>query len=98
MERCSLLLELHLDDFLCVIPRTAGIRHEDRLIETEDCDRYQVADEEVRLDESEPKRSEEHGQEDVEHAFLCVLRAYLDDFLAVGDRRFLRGLEIDVRL
>jgi hypothetical protein len=41
------------------------------------------------LDERETERREEHGQEDVEHPLLRVLRADLDDLLAVLDRRLL---------
>ncbi len=41
---------------------------------------------------------EEDDEEDVEHPLLRVRRADLDDLLAVGDRRLLDALELDVRL
>ena len=46
VQRSSLLLQFHLDDFLRVVPGAAGICHEDRLVQTEDRDRDQVADKE----------------------------------------------------
>ena len=55
----ALLLELHLDDLLRVVPRAAGVGHEHRLIQPEQRDRDQIADEEVRLDERERERREE---------------------------------------
>ena len=88
MQRRALLLQLDLDHFLGVVPRAAGVGHEDRLEQTEERDRDQVADEEVRLEEGKPQRGEKHRQEDVEHPLLRVLRADLDDFLAVRDRAF----------
>ena len=94
----ALLLELHLDDLLGVVPGAAGVGHEHRLVETEQRDRDQVADEEVRLQEREGQRGEEHGQEDVEHALLRVLRADLHDLLAVGHRGLGRALQPDVGL
>src|SRR5688572_32656807 len=44
-------------------PGAAGVRHENRLIQPEQRDRDQVADEEVRLQEREGQRSEEHTSE-----------------------------------
>ncbi len=41
---------------------------------------------------------EEDREEDVEHALLRVLRADLDDLLAVLDRGLLGAFELDVRL
>src|SRR5438034_3637945 len=35
MQRSTLLFELYLDDFLCVVPGAASICHENRLEETE---------------------------------------------------------------
>jgi glyoxylase-like metal-dependent hydrolase (beta-lactamase superfamily II) len=54
---------------------------------------------EAQLGEGEAgERREEHRQEDVEHALLRVLRADLDDLLAVLDRRLRRALELHVAL
>ena len=49
-------LQLDFDDLLRVVPGAAGVGHEDRLVQTEDRDRDQVADEEERLDERERER------------------------------------------
>ena len=85
VQRRAFLLQFDFDDFLGVVPRAAGVGHEDGLIEAEDGDGDQVADEEERLDEGEGQRGEEDGDENVEHALLRVLGADFDDFLAVGD-------------
>ena len=58
----------------------------------------EIADEEVRLDEREGERREEDADEDVEHPLLRVLRADLDDGLAVHYGGLRRSLELDVRL
>jgi hypothetical protein len=52
-------LELDLDELLGVVPGAAGVGHEDGLVEAEDRDRDQVADEEERLEEGEGQRREE---------------------------------------
>ena len=98
VQRRPFLLQFDFDDFLGVVPGAAGVGHEDGLVETEDRDRDQVADEEERLDEGEGQRGEEDGQEDVEHALLRVLGADFDDLLAVGDRSLLHALQLDVGL
>src|SRR4051812_21815696 len=99
MQRSIFHLELGLDDLLRVVPRAAGVRHEHSLIQPEQRNRYQVTDEKERLDEREPQRGEEYGQEDVEHPLLRILRADLDDLLAVGDRRLgNRVIEPDIGL
>ncbi len=82
----TLLLQLDLDDLLGVVPRPARIGHEHRLVEPEQRDRDQVADEEVGLQEGEGQGGEEDGQEDVEHPLLRVLRADLHHSLAVAHR------------
>src|SRR4030095_10092860 len=79
-----------------VIPSPSGVRHEDRLVQAEQCNRDEISDEEVRLDERKRKRRKEDGQKDVEHALLRLLRADLNDLLAVGDRGFLYAFETDV--
>src|SRR5712675_2368766 len=53
VQRRAFLLQLGLDDLLGVVPCPPRIRHEDGLVETEQRDRDQVADEEVRLEERE---------------------------------------------
>src|SRR5205085_7863871 len=73
VQRCSLRLEFHFDHLLRVVPRASGVRHKDRLIESEDGNRKQVTDEEERLDESEGERGEEDSQEDIEHPLLRIL-------------------------
>src|SRR6202011_4114497 len=60
--------------------------------------REQVPDEKERLDEREGQRREEHRDEYVEHAFLRVLGADLNDLLAVGDARSRRAIQLDVGL
>ena len=82
VQRRALLLEVDLDHLLGVVPGAAGVGHEDRLVEAEERDRDQVADEEERLEAGERQRREEHRQEDVEHALLRVLGADLDHPLA----------------
>ena len=98
VEWRAFLLQLDFDDFLGVVPCAAGVGHEDGLVEAEDGDGDQVADEEEGLDEGEGQRGEEDGDEDVEHAFLRVLGADLDDFLAVGDAGCCDAVELDVGL
>src|SRR6266851_9400731 len=46
MEGRAFLLHFHFDDFLRVVPRAAGIGHEDGLVQPEDGDGDQVPDEE----------------------------------------------------
>src|SRR5262249_57810136 len=75
VEVGALLLELDLDDLLRVVPGAAGVGHEDRLIETEDRDRDEVADEEVRLEAGERQQRGENDEEDVEQAAVRVERA-----------------------
>src|SRR4029079_3016296 len=77
---------------------TAGVGHEDGLVQTEQCDGNEIADEEVRLDERACERREEPGQEDVEHSLLRVLGADLDDLLRVCHRCGSCALEVHVRL
>ena len=87
VQRCVLHLELGLDDFLRIVPRTARVGHEDGLVETEKGDRDEVADEEERLHKRKGERGKEHGQENIEHSALRVDGANLDDLLTVLDRR-----------
>src|SRR5665647_2236609 len=73
MQRGALGMQIDLDDLLRVVPRAARIGHEDGLIQPEDGDRDEVADEEVRLDERERQSREEHADEHVDHALLLSL-------------------------
>src|SRR4029078_11053543 len=49
-------------------------------------------------DEGEGEGREEDHEEDVQHAFLGVLRADRDDLLRVLDRRLLAAVKLDVGL
>src|SRR5579863_2155179 len=73
--RSIFLLQLDLDDFLRVVPCAAGVGHEDGLVQAENRDGNQVADEEERFDERERQRGEKYRDEDVQHAHLRVFRA-----------------------
>src|SRR5215469_12656286 len=66
----ALLFQFGFNDLLGVIPGAAGIGHEDGLVQTEERDGNQVADEEVGLDESKGQSREEHHEEDIEHTLL----------------------------
>ena len=96
MQRRAFLLQLHFDNLLGVVPCGARIGHKDRLVEAEDGDRNQVADEEERLEESEGQRGKEDADEDVEHALLRVLRADGHHLLAVRHRGLFRAFQLDV--
>jgi len=96
MKRSPFLLHFDLDDFLGVVPSTAGVSHEDGLIEAEDGNGEKIADEKERLNEGESKRGEEHGDENIEHALLRVLGADLDNFFAVSDAGRGRAVELDI--
>ena len=69
--------------FLALIPCAAGIGHEDGLVQTEDGDADEVANEEIVVQAGESQGGEEDAEEDVEHPLLGVLRADLDDFFRV---------------
>ena len=88
MQWRSFLLKFDFDDLLGIVPGCAGVGHEDGLIEAEDGDGDEIADEEERFDEREGQSAEEDGDEDVQHAFLRVFGADFDYFLTVSDRRF----------
>jgi hypothetical protein len=98
VQRRAFLFQFGFDDLLGVVPRGAGVGHEDCLVEAEDRNRDQVADKEERLHEGEGQGPEEDGDKDVEHALLRVLGADLDHLLAVGDRGLFRAFELDVGL
>src|SRR5882762_542589 len=96
VERRALLLHFNFNDFLGVVPGSAGVGHEDGLIEAEDGDGEKIADEEEGFDEGESKRGEEHGNEDVEHALLRVFGANLDDLFAIGDAGGSSSVQLDI--
>ena len=98
MQGRAFLFQFNFDDLLCVVPGAAGVGHENRLIQAEQRDRDQVADEEELVEEGEPEGGEEDRQEDVEHPRLGVLGADLDHLLAVGGAGLLGRLQVDVRL
>jgi hypothetical protein len=54
------------------LSRAAGIGHEDGLVQTEQRDRDEVADEQVRLEEGERQGREEDRQEDAGLRAYCV--------------------------
>ena len=85
VEGSALLLQFGLHDLLGVIPATARVGHKDCLVQTEERNGDEVADEEERFGKGEGKRCKEDGQEDVEHTFLSVLGADFDYLLAVCD-------------
>jgi len=91
VQRRPLLTHVDLDDLLRVVPRAAGVRHEQRLEQSEECDRHEIRDEEVGIEEGQGQREAEDRGEDVDHAALRVLRADLDHLLAVLDRRARRS-------
>ena len=92
----ALHVQVDLDDLLRVVPRAPGVGHVDRLIQAEDRDRHQVADEQEGLDEGQGQRDEEDRQEDGEHPLLGVLGADLDHPAGVLHRGPLRpGVQVD---
>src|SRR5262249_537973 len=93
-----LRFQFSLNDLLCVVPSAARVRHEDRLIKAEQCNRDEVTDKEIWLEERKTKCGEEDGQEDVEHALLRILSTNLDDPLPVFDRWLGGSFQFDVRL
>src|SRR5208283_1433583 len=97
VQRRVLLLQVHLDDLLRVVPCAAGVSHKDGLKKAEKGDSDQVADEKVRVEKGKGEGKEKDHHEDVDHAFLRVLGTDLDDLLAVLDGGCL-SVELDVVL
>ena len=83
MKLSALFTEIHFDDFLGVVPRAAGIGHENGLKQTEESDADEVADEEVSIEEGQRQGKAEHDDENVPHPLLGINGADADDFLAV---------------
>src|SRR5437868_7326480 len=98
MEWRAFLLQLSFNDFFCVVPGAAGVGHEDSLVQAEDGDGKEIADEEVRLDKRKRQRGEEYGNENVEHALLRVLGADFHDLFAISDTGCCCAFEINVSL
>src|ERR1022692_3348540 len=98
MQFGALHVQLGLDNFLGVVHGAPGVGHEDGLEQAEYGDRDQVADEVERLEEREGQRGEEHGDKDVEHALLRVLRADGHHLLGVGYGGLLGALQLDMLL
>src|SRR5579859_4686530 len=86
MKRSTFLFQLHLYNFLGVVPCAARVGHKDGLIKAEGGDRNQVADEEERLDKGKGQGGEKHSDEDVQHALLGILGADFHNLFAVGHR------------
>ena len=97
MQVRSLGVHFGLHDLLRIVPRATGVGHENGLVKTDDGQRNQVTDEEEGFDEGAGQGAEKHRHEDVEHAFLRVDGADLDDLLAVLLRRLDHLIEPDVR-
>ena len=83
MERRAFHFQIHFDDFFGVVPRAAGVGHEDGLKQTEERDGDEVADEEIRIQKRQAEREAKDDDEDVDQAFLCVAGADGNDALAV---------------
>ena len=98
MQRRAFFLQLDFNDFLSIIPSSAAVCHENRLEQPKQGDRNQVTDKEIGFDEGKGQRREEHGQENIEHAALRIQSANLHHALAVGHRRLLHALELDIGL
>ena len=85
VQRRALLLQLDLDDLLGVVPRAAGVGHEDGLEQAEDRDRDQVADEEERLEEREGEGREEDAMKMLNMPFCAYCVQISTTFLRVLD-------------
>src|SRR5262245_50252953 len=96
VQRRAFVLQLDFDNLLRVVPRAAGVGHEDRLVQPKDRDRDQIPNEKERFDKCECKRRKEHRQEYVEHPLLGVLRADLNHLLAVGHRSLFDAFKLYV--
>ena len=97
MKRSSLLLQINFYDLFGIVPGAARISHENRLIQTEDRNRYQVADEVERFNECERKSGKKDSKENIQHSLLRVLSANLHHFLAIRNRSFLHAFQSNIR-
>ncbi len=97
VQRRAFLFQFNFHNFFGIVPGAAGVRHEDRLIQTENSDRDQISNEVEGLDKGKRQRGEKDREEYIEHALLRVLRADLHNFLAVGHRGFLHSFQPNVR-
>ena len=89
MQRRSFLLQIYFDNFLGIVPGAACVGHKDSLVQAEDRDGDQISNEVKRLNKSKCQRCKKDRKKDIEHALLRILRAYLHNLLAVGNRGFL---------
>src|SRR5664280_902755 len=88
MQRSVFHLQIDFNNLLAVIPATAGIGHEDCLVQTEEGNTNQITDEEVGVKEGQCQTHEEDHNEDVDHTLLSILGTNLDDFFTVFNRSF----------
>src|SRR5437764_15035999 len=96
MQVSAFLLQLCFYNLLCVVPSAPGIRHENSLIQTEQGNRYQVANKEVRLEKRKRQRDKEDGQENIQHASLCVAGTDMHHSPAVANGRSCGVFKMDV--
>ncbi len=85
MQGRAFLLQDDLHHFFGIVPGAARVGHEDGLVQAEDGNGHQVADEEIGFNKSKRQRGEEDRKENVEHSLLRVLGADFHHFLAVFD-------------
>ena len=97
MQRSVFHLQIDFNNLLAVIPATAGIGHEDRLIQTEESDTDQITDEEVGVKEGQRQTHEEDHDEDIDHTLLSILGTNLNNFLGIFNRCFF-FIQIDILL
>ena len=99
VQRRALLLQLDLDDLLRVVPGAAGVGHEDRLVQPEERDRDQVADEEVRLEERRRPACEKNTVRKMLNMPFCAYCVQISTtFLLSSTEAFVDAFELDVRL
>ena len=96
VQRRVLRVEIHLDEFLRVVPGSTGVRHEDGLVEPEQRHRDEEPDEQERFGEGERQGGEEHAQENVEHTLLGVLGADLDHLVGILGGGLRLAVEVQV--
>ena len=95
MQRSVFHLQINFNNLLAVIPATAGIGHEDRLVQTEEGDTNQITDKEVGVEERQRQTHKEDDNEDIDHSLLSILGTNLDDFFTVFNRSFF-FIQLDV--
>jgi len=83
MKGRALFFKVNLDNLLSVVPGTTGVGKKDGLEKTEKGNRNEVPDKEIRVEEREGQSEEKNDDEDVDHPFLRVLCANLNNFFTV---------------